>query len=888
MAVWEYKVISSGKGGFATPALLESFLNQLGTEEWEIVDFRGQPDNPLAFSGLARRPAQRDWTLEDAAAAAARVEAEKLRVEFEAKFRSATAASAATPAEAPAEEAGREQDGLRRLRDTERDSDPDAPDVDAPEDEWDKLGAEDEMPTFFEAMRPHLRRNQRGPGLSVGVDYLAKKWDISEDDVIGALKECGLEIPDDENAKPAYVDYDGDLYWVNINRRGELWVNTKEKSRPVFRTVKASRVEPEEGAAAAEDAGDQGEAKQRPKRHDDEKDSGAPAATLPAGEALLERIRPHMRRNRRDPGGSGSVSFLSRALKCGETALVEAFIAMGLAPPGAAGDPPACMDIGNESWWLNKDQRGGIWINAREKRGAETPGARTRLLPMRLPPRQATCLPPSGSFSGRPKEEGSQRPWDASRAIWASRLTSCSAPSRHRGCGCRKGPRKTSVCRTRRRDFLAQPQRKGRALAERQGVKVFQRRRRGLGRERGSAFAPEDEGASERRSPAGSPAGTPPGTPPGTPSSTPLDSAGELNPAALRDGPLGADRAARADRVGQPRDYRNRLFPREARIRDAASPYERDGAVILRPPQQVALEHDGGDCAVAGSDPLCQVGGHGGLPFGILSAVAVTTVHHEVGGKPVPRKQLDGRKDVPVRVIRAVRPPAKHEMGVVVPRRLHAGRQTFARDRREPVRVPGRQNRVDGHLGAPVRSVLESDRHRKARGQLAVYLALDRAGPDGPPAHEVRIVLPERSVQELGRDWNAGDRDVRHELPCEPQSLVDVEGPVEVRVVDQALPADHRARLLEIDAHDDEKFARVPVRRLAQVGREFHRRRRVVDRARAHNQEQAVVRPRHDRRDVPPHAEDPDRFGFLKRERLLENHRGRKRPHRADAQVRGG
>src|ERR1035438_7391862 len=42
------------------------------------------------------------------------------------------------------------------------------------------------------------------PGLSVGVDYLAKKWDISEADVIGALKECGLEIPDDEDAKAVY------------------------------------------------------------------------------------------------------------------------------------------------------------------------------------------------------------------------------------------------------------------------------------------------------------------------------------------------------------------------------------------------------------------------------------------------------------------------------------------------------------------------------------------------------------------------------------------------------------------------------------------------------------------------------------------------------------
>jgi hypothetical protein len=373
MAVWEYKVISSGKGGFATPALLESFLNQLGTDEWEIVEFRGQPDNPLAFSGLARRPTQRDWTLEDAAAAAARAEADKLRVEFEAKFKSATSAAAPAEAQAPDHEAGREQDGLRRLRDTDRDSDPDAPETDAPEDEWDKLGTDDELPTFFEAMRPHLRRNQRGPGFSVGVDYLAKKWDISEDEVLGALKECGLEIPDDEDAKVTYVEYDGDLYWVNINRRGELWVNTKEKSRPVFRTVPGTRVEPEEGQRPAETPARREEREPqrepRQRREHTEEAPATPGEPLPTGPELLDRIRPHMRKNRREPGGSGSMSFLSRALKCSEAALLDAFTAMGLSASGGAGDPPVFVEVGGESWWLNKDSRGGIWINAREKRG---------------------------------------------------------------------------------------------------------------------------------------------------------------------------------------------------------------------------------------------------------------------------------------------------------------------------------------------------------------------------------------------------------------------------------------------------------------------------------------------------------------------------------------
>jgi hypothetical protein len=383
MAVWEYKVISSGKGGFATPALLESFLNQLGTDEWEIVEFRGQPDNPLAFSGLARRPTQRDWTLEDAAAAAARAEADKLRVEFEAKFKSATTTAAPAEAEAPANEAGREQDGLRRLRDTDRDSDPDAPDTDAPEDEWDKLGTGDELPTFFEAMRPHLRRNQRGPGFSVGVDYLAKKWDISEEEVKGALKECGLDIPEDEDAKIVYVEYDGDLFWVNINRRGELWVNTKEKSRPVFRTVQGARIEPEEvqkGPEAPERKEQQRDSSREPRqrREAPEQVPATPGEPLPTGPALLDRIRPLMRKNRREPGGSGSMSFLSRAMKCSEAALIEAFTSMGLSANAAPGDPPVFVEIGDESWWLNKDSRGGVWINAREKRGAATPEAQPR------------------------------------------------------------------------------------------------------------------------------------------------------------------------------------------------------------------------------------------------------------------------------------------------------------------------------------------------------------------------------------------------------------------------------------------------------------------------------------------------------------------------------
>jgi hypothetical protein len=413
MSNWEYKVISSGKGGFATPALLEKFLNDLGRDEWEIVEFRTSPDNALAFTGLARRLTQRDWTLEDAAAAAAKQEAEKLRAEFEAKFKAATSASPSSEEKASSflEEKAAPEDGFRKPIDTSRDSDPDAPDDEGEKDEWDQLAAEDELPSFFDALKPHMRRNQRGPGQSVGLDFLAKKWGLAEEDIKGALVECGLQIPADENAKPVYVEYDGDLYWVNINRRGEVWINTREKPRPVFRIVQGTKVAPEsieetkpERSERPERAErrENGEAKTEAVRQktpvqtagqaempaapagegaepraETPGNGGGASQALPTGPELLGKIRPMMRRNRRGPGGSGSASFLSRALKCGEPDLLAAFATLGLTLPENGNDKPTFVEIGSQVWWLNKDSRGGIWINGRDKRDGDVAKSET-------------------------------------------------------------------------------------------------------------------------------------------------------------------------------------------------------------------------------------------------------------------------------------------------------------------------------------------------------------------------------------------------------------------------------------------------------------------------------------------------------------------------------
>lgn len=414
MSLWEYKMITSGRGGFASPALMEKFLNDLGKEDWEIVSFQMQPDNILAFNGLARRTTQRDWTLQDAVAAAAKAEADKIRAEFESKFKSAAgtgaySAGAEEKADAALAEKAAPEDGFRKPRDTERDNDPEAQEEEQAKDEWDKIGEEDELPSFFDAMKPHMRRNQRGPGMSVGVDYLAKKWDFSDADVIGALKECGLVVPDDEDAPVVYVEFDGDLFWVNLNRRGELWINTKEKPRPVFRTVKATPFATPEGevpasapsAAPTPPTSSGGEMADAPARRADapvfvprpREQAKAPvvvasdAPTVPAPESapavagvppvagpeLLDRVRPLMRRNRRGPGGSGSVPFLARGLRCSEADLMAGFLALGLVlEPGTTGEP-LNVEIGDYVWWLNRDSNGGVWINGREKGPGDVP-----------------------------------------------------------------------------------------------------------------------------------------------------------------------------------------------------------------------------------------------------------------------------------------------------------------------------------------------------------------------------------------------------------------------------------------------------------------------------------------------------------------------------------
>ena len=83
--------------------------------------------------------------------------------------------------------------------------------------------------------------------------------------------------------------------------------------------------------------------------------------------------------------------------------------------------------------------------------------------------------------------------------------------------------------------------------------------------------------------------------------------------------------------------------------------------------------------------------------------------------------------------------------------------------------------------------------------------------------------------------------DIEQKSARDAQALVDREAAVEVRIVDQPLPAHRRARLLEVRSHHDEQISLEPRGRLDQALGVLEGSGRIVNRAGPHDDEKPVV-----------------------------------------------
>jgi hypothetical protein len=169
------------------------------------------------------------------------------------------------------------------------------------------------------------------------------------------------------------------------------------------------------------------------------------------------------------------------------------------------------------------------------------------------------------------------------------------------------------------------------------------------------------------------------------------------------------------------------------------------------------------------------------------------------------------------------------------------GNAALAVDAEEGVRLGGGEDGIDGNAEVAAGAVLEADRCRQAGRHLAVGLRFGGAGADCGPRDEVAVVLRRNRVERLGTGRQADLGDVEQELAGLFHADVDAEAVVHEGVVDVALPAHRGARLFEIDAHDDlQRVADFVGQRLQAAG-VVEAGHRVVDRAGADDDEQAVI-----------------------------------------------
>ncbi len=219
----------------------------------------------------------------------------------------------------------------------------------------------------------------------------------------------------------------------------------------------------------------------------------------------------------------------------------------------------------------------------------------------------------------------------------------------------------------------------------------------------------------------------------------------------------------------------------------------------------MTLDHGTENTLFAARDLSGDILGDPHLLVRLLAAVGVAEVDHDLWHQSRLLDRGGGDVDALGVVIRPAT-AAQDDMGILVAGGGEDRRVPVLGQRQEDMRARGGMDRIDGDLDAAIGGILEADRTGQARGQLAVTLALGRARADRAPTDQIGDILRADQIQKLGAGWHALGIEIEEQLARQAQALVDLEAAVEVRIIDQALPAHRGARLLEVDPHHDQQL----------------------------------------------------------------------------------
>ena len=255
---------------------------------------------------------------------------------------------------------------------------------------------------------------------------------------------------------------------------------------------------------------------------------------------------------------------------------------------------------------------------------------------------------------------------------------------------------------------------------------------------------------------------------------------------------------------------------------------------------QVAFHHHAHNVFFTGFQLRCNIARHVHLFAEVFTAVGMAAVHHQVAAHAGFLKLRHRVFNVFRAVIRLFT-ATQNRMAVRVAAGVDNRRMTGFGYRQEVVRMIGGADGIDGDFQVAVRTVFKTDRAGEAAGQFAVYLAFSRARTNRAPRNQVGVVLRRNHVQEFSRSRHAHFVQSQQQLTRLAQAVVDVKRTVQVRIVNQAFPANGCTRFFKIHAHHNQQLFLIFFAQGQQFLRIFYRRLGIVNRAWADDNQQTVV-----------------------------------------------
>jgi hypothetical protein len=78
------------------------------------------------------------------------------------------------------------------------------------------------------SVRLLMEPKKRGEGHTVSVSELAERLEKSDEQVLAVLNSAGLHLPETPKGKPTFAEHGGEIFWLNANAKGQVWVNAKQ------------------------------------------------------------------------------------------------------------------------------------------------------------------------------------------------------------------------------------------------------------------------------------------------------------------------------------------------------------------------------------------------------------------------------------------------------------------------------------------------------------------------------------------------------------------------------------------------------------------------------------------------------------------------------------